>query len=142
MVVPDVNVLIYAHRREAPEHENYAAWLIRMVESPEPFGLSELVGSAFVRIVTNPRAFDKPTPRSDAIEFLDRLRARNNCRVLRPGPKNWDIFKLLCRESDARGKLIADAYHAALAVEHGCEWITCDGDFARFETVRWRHPLA
>jgi toxin-antitoxin system PIN domain toxin len=141
MQLPDVNVLIYAHRREALEHEAYAEWLTQVAQSQEPFALSELVGSAFLRIVTNPKAFSPPTSLPDATEFIDRLMRRSNCRVLRPGPRNWRIFKQLCENSNAHGKLIADAYHAALAIEHGCEWITNDADFSRFEGLRWRHPL-
>lgn len=141
MILPDVNVLLYAHRREYPDHEAYAAWLRRTVTSPEPFALSELVCSAFVRVATHARAFDPPTEPKTAAAFINRLRSRTGCVILRPGPRNWAIFLSLCEESDARGKRVADAYHAALAIEHGCEWITCDGDFACFERLRWRHPL-
>lgn len=142
MILCDVNVLLYAHRREYEDHPRYAAWLTETVTSNEPFGLSELVSSAFIRIATSPRAFTHPTPLGDAFEFIARLRARSNCVVLRPGPRNWPIFRDLCEAGGASSKLVADAYHAALAIEHGCEWITNDGDFARFAELRWRHPLS
>jgi len=141
MLMPDVNVLIYAHRLEPPEHERYAQWLINVVRDSEPFALSELVSSAFVRIVTNPRAFGPPTERTIAFAFIEQLRTRSNCVTLRPGLNNWKIFERLCDEASAQGKLISDAYHAALAIEHGCEWVTADADFARFEGLRWRHPF-
>jgi uncharacterized protein len=141
VILPDVNVLLYAHRREYPDHAAYADWLRAMVKGAAPFAISELVCSAFLRIVTHPRAFDPVTPRADAVAFIDRLRQHSRCRVVRPGPRNWEIFSTLCERADARGKLVADAYHAALAIEHGCEWITNDGDFARFPELRWRHPL-
>lgn len=76
------------------------------------------------------------------IPDVDCLRARSNCVIVRPGPRNWEIFSSLCARANAQSKLVADAYHAALAIEHGCEWGTNDGDFARFEDLRWRHPLA
>jgi uncharacterized protein len=142
MLLPDVNVLIYAHRLESPEHDRYADWLTRLADGPEPFGLSELGASGFVRIVTNPRIWDEPTTTSDALDFIDRLRARPNARPLTPGPNSWAIFRSLCGDAKARGKLVADAYHAALAIEHGCELVTADGDFARFAGLRHRHPLA
>ncbi len=141
MILPDVNVLLYAHRREYDEHRRYVAWLGQCVNAPEPFAMSELVSSAFVRIATNGRAFDRPTSVEDAFEFVARLTGRANCVMLRPGPRNWSIFKGLCEQAHVTSKLVADAYHAALAIEHGCEWITNDGDFARFKTLRWRHPL-
>jgi hypothetical protein len=136
-----VNVLIYAHRREAPEHKRYAEWLQRTAEGVEPFGLSELGASGFVRIVTNPKVWEEATTTEDALEFVDRLRQRANARLLTHGPGSWEIFARLCREARARGKLVADAYHAALAIEHGCELVTADGDFARFAGLRHRHPL-
>ena len=143
MKFPDVNVLVYAHRQDAtPEHAAYAAWLVDLVSSSSAFGLSEAVLFGFVRVVTNRRIFRDPTPVEEALEFCERLRARPNAVVLRPGPRNWQIFCSLCRAPTASGKLVADAWHAALAVEHGCEWVSTDSDFARFPGLNWRHPLA
>lgn len=141
MILPDVNVLIYAHREESPEHGLFADWLTKVATAEEPFGISELVLSAIVRIVTNPRVFKVTTPLEMALEFTDELRQRPNAVCLRAGARHWEIFQRLCRQSGATGKLVADAYHAALAIEHGCEWITTDADFARFPGLRWRHPL-
>lgn len=142
MQLPDVNVLIYAHRRESPEHELYAHWLTRLAEGPEPFGLSELGASGFVRIVTNSRIWDEPTPTEGALQFIDHLRQRSNARLLTHSSASWDIFAQLCVMVRARGKLVADAYYAALAIEHGCELVTADSDFARFPGLRHRHPLS
>jgi toxin-antitoxin system PIN domain toxin len=142
VLLPDVNVLIYAHRLESPEHARYAEWLRDLAGGPEPFALSEIGASGFVRIVTNPKIWDEPTSTEDALEFVERLRRRTNARLLVPGPSSWEIFARLCRAARARGKLVADAYHAALAIEHGCELMTADGDFARFAGLRYRHPLA
>ena len=139
--MPDVNVLIYAHRLESPDHPRYARWLVDLANGSESFGLSELSCGAFVRIVTLPQLWFPPTPLDHAITFVDLLRARDNCRHLTPAPDNWNIFVQLCTAANARGKLVADAYHAALAIEHGCELVTADADFARFPTLRWRHPL-
>lgn len=142
MLLPDVNVLVYAHRMESPEHERYAAWLRALVNGSEPFALSELGASGFVRIVTNPKIWDEPTTIDDALLFIEKLRTRSNARLLTHGASSWTIFARLCLSARARGKLVADAYHAALAIEHGCELVTADGDFARFQGLRWRHPLA
>jgi uncharacterized protein len=141
MLLPDVNVLIYAHRVESPEHERYAEWLISLATGDEPFALSELVCSAFVRIVTNTKIWKAATTTTLALRFVEQLRARPNARTLCHGPESWEIFARLCVASKARGKLVADAYHAALAVEHGCEFVTVDADFSRFPGLRCRHPL-
>lgn len=142
MRLPDVNVLVLAHREDAPEHSAYADALIRLVESDEPFGVSELVLSGFLRVVTNPRAFAAPTSLASALEFVSELVDQPNARLLRPGLEHFHLFERLLRESQATGKLVADAYHAALALEHGCEWLTADSDFQRFKGLRVRHPLA
>ena len=142
MLLPDVNILTYAHRVESPEHERYAEWLTKVAEGPEPFALSELGASGFVRIVTNPKIWQEPTTTEDALQFIQRLRARSNARLLTHGPASWDIFARLCLAARARGKLVADAYHAALAIEHGCELITADANFGRFPGLRQRHPLS
>ncbi|HEY5376508.1 MAG TPA: type II toxin-antitoxin system VapC family toxin [Polyangiaceae bacterium] len=142
MQLPDVNIFIYAHRVESPEHDRYADWLAKAAQGPEPFALSELGASGFVRIVTNPKIWQEPTTTEDALEFIQRLRNRSNARLLTHGPGSWDIFARLCLAVRARGKLVADAYHAALAIEHGCELITADADFGRFPGLRQRHPLS
>jgi predicted nucleic acid-binding protein len=61
--------------------------------------------------------------------------------TIAPGPRHWEIFSKLCREADARGNLVADAYLAALAIEFGSEWISTDGDYARFPALKWRRPF-
>jgi uncharacterized protein len=140
MRLPDVNVLIYAHREDAPEHDRYAAWLTGMVEADEPFAVSESVLAGFLRIVTNPRVFDPPTPMEIAIAFCQRLVDWPRAVMIAPGRRHWDIFVGLC--AGVRGPLVSDAYLAALAIEHGCELVSTDGDFARFPGLRWVHPLA
>ena len=138
MRMPDVNILIYAHREETPGHKRYAAWLTECATRAEPFALSELVLHGFVRVATNPRIFDPPSTVAQAFRFLDALLARPTCSLIRPGPRHWRIFRELCEHSGMHGKLVADAVHAALAIESGCEWVTADTDFSRFAPpLRW-----
>jgi toxin-antitoxin system PIN domain toxin len=141
LILFDVNVLLNAHRSGQEHHRVARELLETVVNAPAPFAVSELVLSAFVRIATNPRAFAVPTPLDDAFRFADRLLHRPNARIVRAGDRHWPIFEALCRRTQARGPLIADAHHAALALEHGCEWISFDRDFAQFPDLRWRHPL-
>jgi len=141
VILPDVNVLVYAHRRDAARHDEYRSWLERAIEGPTPFGLSDLVLSGFARIVTHPRVFADPTPLPEAMAFAMALRERDNRVTVSPGPRHWDIFSDLCERASARGNLVPDAYLAALAIESGSEWITTDGDFSRFPGLRMRHPL-
>ncbi len=109
---------------------------------PEPFALSVLVLSGFIRIVTNPRFFPTPSTLDQSFEFVSSLVARPNARVVGPGPDHLDLFERLCRESGATGKLVADAQHAAIAIEYGCTMVSTDSDFSRFPRLRWQHPLS
>lgn len=141
MLMPDVNILIYAHRTEEQVHMAYARWLKGMVDGPSPFALSVLVAVAFVRIVTNPRAYRVPTPLPTALAAIDHIIAHPRCRLVAPGPEHWREIARLCRATHARGKLVADAQHAALAVTKGCTFVTRDGDFAKFAPhgLSWKH---
>ena len=142
MLLPDVNVLIYAHVEDAvSDHHRYADWLVRMATGPEPFALSVLVLSGFLRIVTNPRAFDPPSTLDTAFAFVSALMERPTARIVGPGPDHMAIFERLCRVAGATGKLVADAQHAAVALEHGCTMVSTDSDFGRFPDLRWEHPL-
>lgn len=141
MVLPDANVLIHAWRPGADRHKEYRRWLEAAVFSDHSFALSDLVLSGFLRVVTHARVVGARSDLIPAFDFVATLRERPNCVVFAPGARHWTIFLDLCRKSGARGNLIPDAYHAALAIEHGCEWITTDRDFARFPGLRWRHPL-
>ena len=140
MVLPDVNVLIYAHRRDSRHHEVCRRWLEATLHSPRAYGMSELVLSSFIRVVTHPRIFDPPSSLADALAFAGELLAPEHAVPVAPGPRHWEIFVRLCGEADVRGNLVPDAYLAALAIESGCEWITTDGDYGRFANLLWRRP--
>ncbi len=142
MLLIDVNVLVYAHREDAAEHEAYFRWLRTVVEGDEAYGLSDLVLSGLLRIVTHPKVFGRPSTIGEALAFANALRDQPNCVVVSPGTRHWDIFSELCKASGAKGNLVPDAYLAALAIESGSEWITTDRDYSRFPGLRWRHPLA
>jgi toxin-antitoxin system PIN domain toxin len=142
MRLVEVKVLVYAHRRDAARHEDYADWLGGLLSGQEPYGISDLVLSGFLRIVTNPKVFRQPTPMEAALAFTEALRTQPNCVPVEPGQRHWDIFTRLCRTAGVKGNLVPDAYLAALAIESGSEWITTDRDFSRFLDLRWRHPLS
>jgi len=136
-----VNVLVYAHREDAREHGPFREWLEGVLNGPEAFGVSDLVLSGFLRIVTHPRVFATPTPLEHALAFCEVLRGAPGRVGIEPGERHWGIFARLCRDAGARGNLVPDAWLAALAIESGSEWITTDRDYARFPGLRWRHPL-
>jgi toxin-antitoxin system PIN domain toxin len=137
----DVNVLVYAFRDAAPDHDRYRSWLQASVDAEEPLGIADIVLSGFLRVATHPRIFDPPASLDEALAFAGALREASNAVRLAPGERHWGLFERLCREGAARGNLVPDAYLAALAIESGSELITTDRDFARFPNLRWCHPL-
>ncbi len=142
MVLPDVNILVAAYRDDVPEHASCRGWLENVLKGEEVFGMSELVLSGFLRIVTHPRVFALPSPANEALDFTRTIRSQPHCVQVYPGPRHWEIFQRLYLDAEVRGNLVPDAYLAALAIESGCEWITLDRDFARFGGLRWNRPQA
>jgi len=142
MRLPDVNLLLYAFRDAAPDHQRYRAWLEATVDAEEPFAVADIVLSGFVRVATHPRIFDPPASLDEAFAFARALRGAPTAVLVVPGPRHFDLFEKLCRDGGARGNLVSDAYLAALVIESGSELVTTDRDFARFPGLRWRHPLS
>ena len=140
MVLPDVNVLVYSHREEMQQHEQCRTWLESVLNGDEAYGISDLILSGFVRVVTHPKVFKRPTSVAMAIEFAEQIREQPHCVHIEPSGRHWDIFTRLCRKNNERGNLVPDAFLAAMAIESGCEWISRDRDFSRFEGLRWREP--
>jgi toxin-antitoxin system PIN domain toxin len=140
MDLADVNVLIYAFRADAPHHQICKRWLDGLVLGDTRFAISPLVLSAIVRIVTNPRVFVQASAPAEAFGFCDGLLAQPHCEIVEPGERHWAIFRDLCVKSGTRGSRVSDAWFAALAIEHGCTWITFDRDYARFDGLKWREP--
>ena len=141
MLLADVNAFVYAHRPESTRHGDYRGWLEAVLAGPEPFGVSELVLSSFMRIVTNHRVFREPSPPDMALAFCAGVLTAPSAVRVRPGPRHWDLFVDTCRLVGARANAVTDAYLAALALEHGATWVTTDRGFARFPGLRWRHPF-
>jgi uncharacterized protein len=140
MILPDVNVLIHAFRSDSIDHNLCRGWLNRVLNGDSRYGISPQVLSAVMRVTTHPRVFVQPSGLAEVIGFCETLMAQRHCVLIQPGPQHWRIFSRLCKEADARGNLVPDAWYAALAVESGCEWITLDRDYARFAGLTWRLP--
>ena len=136
MQSPDVNVLVNAFREDTVHHRRCHAWLVGALSGRDRVGLSELVLSGALRILTHSRVFHPPTPVDAAIAFVDALIAQPTCLTLRPGNGHWRIFRSMAATLKLTGNRMPDAYHAALAIEHGCEWVTLDRGFSAFSGLR------
>ena len=136
MILPDVNVLIYAFRRDVVQHRIARDALNSLLAGDARFGISPLALSALVRVTTHARPNAEPSPLEDAFGFCEDLYAQENCQIVTPGDRHWSIFKRLCVETNTRGPKVSDAWFAALAIEWGCEWVTFDRDFRRFPDLK------
>jgi toxin-antitoxin system PIN domain toxin len=136
----DVNVVLAAHRDDHPHFEAARIWLSELLAARTPFAVPDLVAGSFLRIATNRRIFSIPTPVAAAFDYLRALRGQPAHINLAPGPRHLELFERLCRDADATGDLIPDAQLAAIAIEHACEVVSFDRDFARFAELRWSRP--
>jgi uncharacterized protein len=141
LILPDVNVLIYAFRVDSADHLEYRTWLSELVNGVAAYGMAPQVLSSVIRICTHPRIYTQPSSLDEVLAFCNVLLEAPNATVITPQERHWSIFQSLCARSKVTGNLVPDAWLAALAIEAGCEWITIDGDFARFEGLKSRHPF-
>jgi toxin-antitoxin system PIN domain toxin len=138
--VLDVNVVLAAHRDDHPQHCAVGSWFDATLAGDEPFAVPMMVWASFLRLSTNHRIFEVPTPRPDAFAFIEATCAQPLHVAVDPGPRHLALMRRLCDEADAAGDLIPDAVIGAIAVEYSCELVTLDRDFARFPSVRHRRP--
>ena len=141
MLLFDVNIWVYAHREDSPNHDQYWKFVHSIIENDNPFAVSTQVLSGFLRIVTHPKIFNPPSPISTALQFCHQIINHQDAVSVFPSNRHWEIFEKLCSSTEAKGNLIPDAFFAALAIESGCTWVTSDRDFSRFPGLDWKHPL-
>jgi toxin-antitoxin system PIN domain toxin len=140
LILPDANVLIYAFRADSRQHTRYQAWLEEVVNGPAAYGMAPQILASVVRICSHPKIFAQPSDIDELLEYCNVLVSQPNARLIVPGERHWPLFGKLCIDAKATGNLVQDAWNAALAIEAGCEWITTDGDYARFRGLNWRNP--
>jgi toxin-antitoxin system PIN domain toxin len=133
VILPDVNTLVYAFRRESPEHDTHREWLGSFASGSEELALADHCLAGMVRIVTHPRIFEEPAPTGVALEFVAGLRAMPRARAVAATDATWDLLgSWVADDRGIRGNLVPDAYLAALAVTHGARVASADRGFARF----------
>ena len=142
MIIPDVNLLIYAHNCNAPDHDRAKAWFLDLMEGEKLMGLPWFVICGFVRIATHPKVLEEPVPVAQAVRITRSWLARKNVRIIEPGSRFSEFFFTGLDTLGTAGNLTTDAYLAALAIEHQAELHSCDTDFHRFSGLRWKNPLA
>lgn len=142
MLMVDVNVCVYAFRRESRMHAEFKGWLEQALSGSEPVGLPAQVLSSAIRLVTNHRIYGDPSTPAEALSFCDAILDAPAAMRVRPGERHWRIFHGLVAQHGLRGNDVPDAYLAALALEQGATWVTTDRGFARYQGLRLLDPLA
>lgn len=141
MIALDTNILVYAHREEAPEHARALHWLGQLARSGAPWGVPLFVLGEFVRVVTHPKILDPPTSMDDALRAVEELVAAPGARLLAGGPHFPEHFIAAVRAGRATGNLAFDAQIAAVCREHGVSrLLTRDRDFSRFPWMQIVDP--
>lgn len=142
MILVDANILVYAHAGRFPQHQAARDWLDERLGGRDPVGLPWPSLLAFLRIVTNPRVFERPEPMADAWQQAAAWLGSGRAWVPSPSERHNEILGRLLSLPGIHGNLVPDAHLAALAIEHGLILCSTDGDFARFPGLRWQNPLA
>ena len=142
MILPDVNLLVYAYNAAAPRHARSKEWWEACLTGPDSVGLSWLVILGYVRIVTSRRALAAPMPPPTALSHVRAWLDRPQVAIITPGMRHLDLFENLIQATGAGGAMTTDVHLAALAIEHHAELHSNDTDFARFPGLRWRNPIS
>ncbi len=142
MIVPDVNLLLYAQVTAFPQHARARRWWEGLMNGVEEVGVSAPALFGFVRVVSNPRALDRPLRIEDALARVDAWLERPHVHFVQPGPRHLEIAFRLLRHVGAGANLTTDAQLAAFAIEHQAELHSNDTDFGRFPQLRWVNPIA
>jgi toxin-antitoxin system PIN domain toxin len=142
VILPDVNLLLYAVDRASPRHPAAKAWVEGVLSGAETVAFPWAVLTSFVRLSTHPGVFDQPLTTGQAFDLVDSWLAQPSVTVVHPGDRHHLIMRELLESLGTAGNLVQDAHLAALAREHGATLASSDHDFARFGGLRWVDPLA
>lgn len=141
MILPDVNLLVYAYNAADPNHEAARGWWEAALNGSTPVGLPWVVVSGFIRLMTHPRVLQDPMPVTTAVSTVRPWLEQPVVLVLEPGRRFGTLFLGFLDRLGTAGNLTTDAYLAAMAIEHQAELHSSDGDFSRFDGLRWHNPL-
>lgn len=142
MIIPDLNLLIYAYDSSSPNHAKAKEWWVRALSRTETVGISWVVILGFIRIWTSPRVFANPMTVDQACAHVEKWFTRPMVKVLNPGPRHAEILFRWLREEGRGGNLTTDAHLAALAMEFSATLHSNDSDFLRFSDLKWLNPIA
>lgn len=141
MLIPDINLLVYAYNSSSPDHRAARAWWETALSGKGTVGLPWVVMLGFQRLMTSRRIMDDPMTTGEAITHLRSWLDQPQVQVIHPGPRHLDLLESLSSASRISSELTTDLHLAALAIEHQAELHSNDSDFQRFPGLRWVNPL-
>ena len=141
MIVPDINLLVYAYNADAPLHLPAKRWWEHTLGDDEPVGLPWAVILGFIRLMTHPRVVERPLASAEAMAMARSWLEQPSVQILEPGPRHLSLLEKLLEQAGVAGSLTTDVHLAALAIEHRCTMCTTDTDFARFSGLRIVDPV-
>jgi len=142
LILPDVNLLIYAHDELAPLHRPARSWWEELLGGRQTVLLPWVVVFGFVRLVSHPSVLRDPLAPAAALLRVRGWLERPQTELVEPGPRHLEIVQRLFEATGVGGNLTTDTHLAALAMEHRCELHSNDNDFGRFPGLRWHNPVA
>ena len=141
MIVPDVNLLVYAYNDAAPLHGSARRWWEGLVNGTERVGVPWIVAAGFMRLVTHRSVREQPATPMQAVDYVEEWFRFANVTPLNPGTEHLRLFRRALAAAGVGANLVTDAHVAALAMEFQAEVHSNDSDFSRFPGLRWRNPL-
>lgn len=142
MIVPDINLLVFAYNEAALDHARAKAWWSALMNGVDPVGVPWAVSCGFIRLMTHPSVLVTPLDPGAAVRHVRSWLERPHVEPLDPGPRHLEIVERLVTKLGVAANLTTDAHIAAIAIERQCELHSNDADFSRFDGLRWHNPLA
>ena len=141
MIIPDVNILVYAYNQDAPHHEVARQWWEDTLSATDSVGLTWVTCLGYLRLTTNRRVLLYPWSPAEAIDHIRSWLARPQVQLLQAGPRHLDILAGFATAGVLSSELSTDAHLAAIALEYQGTIYSNDADFGRFPGVRHRNPV-
>ena len=141
MIIPDINLLVYAYNADSLNHIRAKSWWERQLNGTDIIGLPWIVLHGFVRIMTHPRIMEYPILPGEAMNHVLSWIGMNSSSIIEPGRLHMLILRKLLEGLGSAGNMTTDAVIASIAIEYQAEVHTNDADFSRFSGLRWVNPL-
>ena len=142
MIAVDTNILLYAHRKDAPDHVAASTALRDLSEGPTRWAIPWPCLHEFMAVVTRPRYFTIPSTQAQARDQVDAWFASPTFSTIAESRRHWLTFGALVAAGNIVGNQVHEAKIASVCLDAGVsEFLSADRDFSRYPSLRTRNPL-